>query len=213
MSRSAPHRTLDMYTNPSSRTEQELHLTAGSDLQSRDLVSGASAAQKTPEGVERRTFELTVASTYEMWLLTTFTSHVGEHLWVSSFVPFRPIEMRLTYQPNALALAEVRWLVERIFKFDLGSKTLRSAAGTASSEQARLPRPDVLAKLADRIHLYLDDYDVVALVKSIDTTERLRMNVATKAVPSVDQLAAFEAHLVACIQCVRLTYIDDSFLR
>lgn len=71
----------------------------------------------------------------------------------------------------------------------------------------------MLATLADRIHLYLDDYDVVALVKCIDTTDRLRIDVATKAVPPADQGEAFEAHVVACVQCVRLTYIDDSFLR
>ena len=103
--------------------------------------------------------------------------------------------------------------MERIFKLDLGSRTLRTTARNTLPETAHLPRPEVLVELANRIHLHLDDYDVVALLKCIDTCDRLRIDVATKAVPPADQLEAFEAHVVACIQCVRLTYIDDSFLR
>lgn len=210
-----PHRTQNMNTtkNPSQRTEQERQLTAGTEHQSRDHKSSANAVYETPQGAEHRTFELTVASIYEMWLLTTFTGHAGEDVWVSSFLPFRPLEMKLTYRPGTLELPEVRWLVDRIFQFDLGSKTLRSGADNAPSEQTRLPRPAVLAALADQIHLYLDDYDVIALVKCLDISDRLRIDVATKSVPPVDQFAAFEAHVAACIQCVRLTYIDDSFLR
>lgn len=205
----------DMYiqTKPSIRTEQEHQLTAGTEPQRRDHKSNANVAYETPPGAEHRTFELTVASIYEMWLLTTFTGHAGEDVWVNSFLPFRPLEMKLTYRPGTLELSEVRWLVDRIFQFDLGSKSLRCGASTAPFELNEFPQPDVLAALAEQIHLYLDDYDVVALVKCIDIDDRLRIDVATRTVPSVDQFAAFEAHVVACIQCVRLTYVDDSFLR
>ena len=172
-----------------------------------------AAPYETPQGAEARTLELTVDSSYEMWLLITFTGHAGEDLWVSSFLPFRPIEMKLTYRPGTLELPEVRWLVEHIFRFDLGSKTLRAAVGEEDCAAMRSPRPDVLLKVATQIHLYLDDYDVVALVKNIEASDRVRMDVATNAIPPIDDTAAFEAHVEACIQCVRLTYLDDSFQR
>jgi hypothetical protein len=199
--------------NPSQRTDNE-RLTSGDDAQHRDPTRSVDAAYKTPQGAEYRTFELTVESGYEMWLVVTFTGHAGELLWVSTYLPFLPIEMKLTYRPGTFEMPEVRWLVDRIFQFDLGSKTLRCTAGDALGVTTRHPRPDVLMKVASQIHLYLDDYDIVALVESIDDlSDRLRMDVATKAIPPFDDRAAFEAHLAACVQCVRLTYIDDSFLR
>lgn len=172
-----------------------------------------TAPYETPPGAKARTLELTVDSSYEMWLLITSTGHAGEDLWVSSFLPFRPIEMKLTYRPGTLELPEVRWLVGRIFQFELGSKTLRWAAGEEDCAAIRSPRPDVLLKVAAQIHMYLDDYDVVALAQNIEASDRVRMNVATKAIPPVSDTAAFEAHVEACIQCVRLTYLDDSFKR
>lgn len=200
-------------TNPSQRTDCEQRLTAGADTQHRDLMSGADAAYKTPQGAEHRTFELTVDSSYEMWLLVTFTGHAGEHLWVSSYLPFQPIATKLTYRLGTLELPEVRWLVDNILQFERGSETLRCAAGDAPILPPRRLRANVLEKVASQLHLYLDDYDIVGLVASIDDfSDRLRLDVATKAIPPADDLAAFEAHLCACIECVRRTYIDDSFL-
>lgn len=172
-----------------------------------------SERYETPPGAEARTLELTVDSSYEMWLLITFTGHAGEDLWVSSFLPFRPIEMKLTYQPGTLELPEVRWLVDRIFQFGLGSKTLRSAAGEEDCAAIRSPRPDVLLKVAAQIHRYLADYDIAALVMCIEASNWVRADVATKSIPPVGDTAAFETHVEACIQCVRLTYLDKSVER
>lgn len=201
-------------THPSRRTEGKRHQTSALRHRGRDHANGIEPVYRTPQGAEHRTFELTVDYVYEMWLLVTFTGHAGERLWVSSYLPFQPIEMKLTYRPDTLELPEVRWLVERIFQFELGSRTLRSAAGELASNATRSPRPEALMKLATQLHKYLDAYDIVALVKDIDdVSARVRMDVATKAIPPVAHTAAFEEHVVACFLCVRLTYIDDSFER
>ena len=46
-----------------------------------------SAPYATPPGAEERTFELTVDSIYELWLVTTFTAWFGEEFWATSPLP------------------------------------------------------------------------------------------------------------------------------
>jgi len=178
-------------------------------------MSSREAAYATPPGAEHRTIELTVSSIYDMWLLTTFTGYAGEALWVSCFTPFRPIEMKLTYRESTLELPEVRWLIDRIFESDLGSKTLRSAAGDVPPEMVSPPRPHVLAEFAEQVHKYLDAYDVVEMVKYVSSViDRSYFDVAARTVPCPSKdLAAFELHLRRCMDCIRLTYIDDFYLR
>ncbi|HSI49173.1 MAG TPA: hypothetical protein VLA61_12950 [Ideonella sp.] len=194
--------------NPSQRTEQELHLTAGTDLE-RD------AAYETPHGAEHRTVELTVSTGYESWLMTTFTGWAGERLWMSPYLHFGPVAMKLTYRPGTLEPPEVRWLIERIFELDLGSKTLRPAADGVPLEATRSPHPHVLSEFAEHVHKYLDAYDVASVVKQVvPAIDRPSLDVATRTAPSPSQdLAAFERHMRCCIACIRLTYLDDSFLR
>jgi hypothetical protein len=202
-------------TNPSQRAKQELLLTAGTEPPSRDHTSSVDAAYATAPGAEHRTFELTVASAYDMWLLTTFTGYAGEDLWVSSFTSFQPIEMKLTYRQGTLELPEVRWLADRIFESRLGGSTLQSAAGEVPSATDNSPRPHVLAEFAEQVHKYLDAYDVVEMVKDVSSiTDRSYFDVAARAVPCPSKdLAAFELHLLRCVDCIRLTYIDDFYLR
>jgi hypothetical protein len=190
-------------------------MTAGADAQHRDHASSVDAAFATAPGTEHRTFELTVASIYDMWLLTTFTGYAAEDLWVSSFTPFRPLEMKLTYRQGTLELPEVRWLVDRIFESRLGTSTLQSAADGVPSATANSPRPHVLAEFAEQVHKYLDAYDVVEMVKDVSSVaDRSYFDVAARTVPCPSKdLAAFELHLLRCMACIRLTYIDDFYLR
>lgn len=156
-------------TNPSPRTEHAQTVTAGAEPKRRDHSTNANAPYETPQGAEHRTFELTVTSVYDLWLLTTFTGYAGEDLWVSPLMPFRPLQMKLTYRQGTLELPEVRWLVDRIFESDLARTTLRCATGEMPPGMASFPRPHVLAEFAEQLHKYLDSYDLAEMVKYVST--------------------------------------------
>jgi len=206
---------MNTQTNPSPRTEQEHQLTAGTENLCREGTNFENAAYETPTGAEHRTFEMTVASTYDVWLLTTFTGYAGEDLWVSSFTNDRPVDLKLTFRPGTLELPEFRWLIDHFFDSDLARKTLRCATGDVPSQIASPRRPHVLAEFAEQVHKYLDAYDVVEIVKYVSTAiDRIYFDVAARTVPCPSKdLAAFEQHLLRCMDCIRLTYIDDFYLR
>lgn len=166
----------------------------------------------TPPGAEERTFELTVGSIYELWLVCTFTGWFGEEIWTSPPLPFKQLDMKLTFKEKALTFADFRWLLERVFRLQRGSETLRCAeAGPSSLQDDCGPSKFVLDTLAQKVHLYLAEYDLSALLDDAVATEHLTSRVLNKAVPTCEEgLETHEAYLQLCFDCVRLTHIDEA---
>jgi hypothetical protein len=160
----------------------------------------------------RENLELTVASIYEFWLVCTFTGWFGEEMWASPPLPFKQLDMKLTFKAKTLTFADFRWLLERVFRLQRGSETLHCAVVRPSSLQDDSgPNKFVLDTLAQKVHLYLADYDLSALLDDAAATEHLTWRVLNKAVPTCEEgLETHEAYLQLCFDCVRLTYIDEA---
>jgi hypothetical protein len=172
-----------------------------------------SAPYATPPGTEERTFELAVDSIYELWLVTTFTAWFGEEFWATSPLPFKGLHMKLTFKEKTLTLAGFRWLLERVFRLQRGSEAL-SCTATRSSQPHHDAGPGrtVLETLAEMVHLYLAEYNLSALLADApDMPEPLALRVLNKVVPTAEEdLETHEAYLRVCLDCVRLTYIDEA---
>lgn len=201
--------------NPSTSTEEQ-HAATNDAASSQGLADGDDAPYETPIGATHRTFELSFNSTYELWLLTTMTMGVGERLWVGSFCPFiDPVLAKMTFRQGTLELPELTWLLERVLNL---SAPVGHALPLCVSEHATQQRPlrwEVLSALARHIHGYLDLFDVIAMVKHLaPVMDRAHFDVAALNVPSPrDDLPAFERHMRICRDCLRLAYVDDTYLR
>lgn len=172
-----------------------------------------SVPYETPEGAEHRTFELSVVSSYEVWLLTTFTGWAGERLWVSSPLPLGPTPLKLTFRQDSLELPEVRWLVERVLRLPVASQTLTGGSTEERREALRQYILDELVRLAD---LYLSEFDLRALLWELWSVPALVCAKLLEGRPpsSGDGLPAYEAHLCAAFDCIKLTYCrEDNYRR
>lgn len=167
----------------------------------------------TPPGAEERTFELIVDFAYELWLVTTFTAWFGEDFWSTPPLPFQELHMKLTFKENTLTVAGFRWLLERVFRLRRGSAGL-SCAVTNPSQRHHDTGPSmmVLQTLAQKVHLYLAEYNLSALIADLPTAPgQMALRVLNRAVPTRDEgLETHEAYLRVCFDCVRLTYIDEA---
>ena len=166
-----------------------------------------------PAGAEHLTFDIVAASRYQMWLWTTFTAWAGEAVWADALV-ITPIAMRLTYREGTLALPELRWLAERVFRCERGSECVRMAEPAATVEAHREVRLDVLVAQANWFHKYLDMFDRRALLDRLADVHavEVRTEVLGRTIPSVAcDIDTFEPHLRVCVECARLTYYDDGF--
>lgn len=187
--------------------------TTASAVRTSDGSFDRSAPYATPLGAEERTFELTVASIYELWLVTTFTAWFGEKFWATPPQPFKRLHMKLTFKEKTLTLAGFRWLLERVFRLQLGSEAL-SCVATPPSQRLDDADPGrtVLETLAEMVHLYLAEYNLSALLADAPTApDQVTLRVLNRAVPTGDEsLETHEAYLRVCFDCVRLTYIDEA---
>lgn len=178
---------------------------------------GSSTPYATPLGAEARTFELTVASAYELWLVCTFTGWWGERIWATPPLPFRELALKLTYKSGTLTGADFRWLLERVFRLRRGSETVKDGVATLVRGQGDGgPNKAVLCKLARMVHLYLEEYDLPMLIADVPSApEPLTTRVLEQAMPTeAEELEVHEAYLQLCFDCVRCTYVDEaSYLR
>jgi hypothetical protein len=200
-------------TNPSQSTEEQL--TSHAPVENQYFSSRIADQYDTPAEAQHRTFELSLASPYEAWLLTTFTMSVGERLWVSSYRPFEPVNVKLTFRQGTLELPELNWLLERALNV-----SARASAGPQRPTVQRRdnPRPlrwEVLSTLAKSVDHYLRSYDVIAMVKDLaPVMDRAHFDVAAWNIPSPrDNPEAFEKHMSIFTDCLALSYVDDSYLR
>lgn len=177
---------------------------------------GPTGPYATPAGAEGRTFELTVDSIYELWLVDTFTGWSYEKLWTSEPHPFDELDMKLTFKERTIAIEDLRWLLERVFRLHRGSSTLRCPLVRPSSRRSSGgPSKLVLDTLVQKVHLYLTGYDLSALLDDVPAAGDWALRVKNKSIPTFeDGLAACEAYLQVCFDCVRLTYFyETNYLR
>lgn len=166
-----------------------------------------------PASAEHLTFDIVAASRYEMWLWTTFTAWAGTAFWADNLVT-TPIPMRLTNREDTLALPELRWLAERVFRCKRGGDCVRMAEPAATMEAHQDVRLDVLVAQANWFHKYLDMFDRRALLGRLadEHAVEVQAEVLSRTVPSVAcDIDTFELHLRVCVECARLTYYVDGF--
>lgn len=172
-----------------------------------------SVPYETPKGAEHRTFEFSVGSSCDLWLITTFTGWAGERLWVSAPLPFGPTPLKLTFRQDSLELPEVRWLVERVLRLAVASQTL---TGASTEERGEVLRQHVLDKLVRLVDQYLSEFDLQALLwelSSLPSSVRARL-LDGQPPSSGDGLPAYEAYLCAAFDCIKLTYCrEDNYRR
>lgn len=177
---------------------------------------GPTGPYATPAGAEDRTFELTIDSIYELWLVATFTGWSCEKLWTSEPYPFGELDMKLTFKERTIAIEDLRWLLKRVFRLRRGSSTLRSALARPPRRLSNGgPSKLVLDTLVQRAHLYLAGYDLSALLNDAPAAGNWALRVKNKTIPTFEEgLAACEAYLQVCFDCVRLTYFyETDYLR
>jgi hypothetical protein len=191
--------------NPSQSTEKQ---TANASVENQHFSSRIADPYDTPTDALHRTFELSLTSPYEAWLLTTFTMSVGERLWVSSYRPLQQVKVKLTFRQGTLELPELTWLLERVLRVSARPSEQRR-------QHARPLRWEVLSTLAKHVDHYLRSYDVIAMVKDLaPVMDRAHFDVAAWNIPSPrDNLEAFEKHMSIFTDCLALAYVDDSYLR
>lgn len=191
--------------NPSQRTEHPTCLLASAD--------GAEQNQ-TVEGTADRTYNFIVASNYEAWQLFTFLGRAGESLTGAAPPTLGSRHISLTLRPKTLRASEVHWLAKHAFQLTFGSHSLNLTASQRVSA-AHAPRPEVLDEFLALVHGYLIPYDVIAMVKHLaPTMDRTHFDVAALNIPlATSDTEKFKSHLRVCMNCVRLSYLDDGFLR
>jgi len=162
---------------------------------------------------EHRTFNVVLASLYELWQLSTFVSWADEALLMDVRAS-EDINLLLTLRPDTLDLPELCWLFTNFFQFGAGAACLR-LTNAQSRLPAEPPRKDLLSAFAEQVHNYLDLFDVPAIVKYlVREVDRAHLDVVLRRVPCPEHDPdGFERHLRICMDCIRLTYIDDSFKR
>lgn len=169
-------------------------------------------AYDTPRGAEDRTFEITVSSPYELWLVTTFTGWCGERVWASPPSPFHELHMKLTVKEQTLTEADFSWLLDHVFRLQRGSETLQSHPGKETGQgNADHPSKPTLNRLVQIAHLYLKEYDLAAIADEIPAARsRLMRRLIDNALPNIDEsLDIYEAYLQLCFDCVQLTYFEE----
>ena len=169
-------------------------------------------AYDTPRGAEDRTFELTVASSYELWLVTTFTGWCGERVWTGPLSPFHELRMKLTFKEQTLTGADFSWLLDHVFRLQRGSETLQSRHGKETGQgTADHPSKPTLNRFVQIAHLYLKEYDLAGIADDIPAARsRLTRRLMDNAVPTVDEsLDVYLNYLQVCFDCVRLTYFEE----
>ncbi|MGM9481825.1 hypothetical protein ACS5PN_11635 [Roseateles sp. NT4] len=188
-----------MNSNPSQRTEHDYFL--------------ARRANAPRQDTEHRTFTVELASRYEVWQFATFIGRAGQDLHLTNTSP-DSFTLRLTLRPNTIELPEFCWLLENFFQLAAGAHCLQLNEAQAQLA-ARPPRAALLTAFAEQVHRYLDMFQMPALVRSVTPKlDRAHLAVAVRNVPSPEQDPdGFERHLRICMNCIRLTYLDDGFLR
>lgn len=120
---------------------------------------GPTGPYATPASAEDRTFELTVDYIYELWLVVTFTGWFGEKLWTTEQLSFNELCMQLTYKEKTLTFADLRWPLDRVFRLQRGSETLRCELTRASQRHHDVePSKTILDTLVQKVHFYLAGY-------------------------------------------------------
>lgn len=201
-----------MNTNPSQRTEQG-HI-AGASRAMPPKTDNNRAKPEATQDRESRTFQLSLASLYELWQVVTFMGWAGDGIQMSPVGGYSRINAKLTVRPGTLEAPEFHWLVEHFFVLDAGTASLHLTA-TQSALLERHPRLAVLTRFAEQVHKYLDMHDVAAMLEYLNPQmDKAHLDVATRTIPGPQHdLERFKEHLRICMNCIRLSYVDDSFAR